>query len=418
MKLVKTSFFAAIITFIRIASGFVASKVVAIFTGPAGVALIGQFTNFVTIVLTISNGAINTGVVKYTAEYEDDDAELKKLFSTSLKISIYCSLFAGLILFCLSHFFSEFILKSTVYSNAIRILGLTIIFYSLNTLLISILNGKKQIKQYTIVNTVGTIIGLFFTIILVYIYKVQGALYAIVLSQSVVFFFTLYYVIKSSWFSKSYFNQALNLPMAKKLGEFSLMVMVSVFTAPVVQMLLRNMLIQKINLNSAGYWQGMMRISDGYLLLITTALSTYYLPKLSSLKNDKDLRNEIFYGYKMIMPTVFIGCVCIYLFRHVIITVLYTSRFMEMEKLFIYQLIGDLFKIAAWLIAYLMLAKAMTKLFIITEIIFSIIYLLLGYFGVKLFGLYGITVAFAVNYFLYFVYMLLHFRKLIFYTHE
>jgi len=418
MKLVKTSFFAAIITFIRIASGFVASKVVAIFTGPAGVALIGQFTNFVTIVLTISNGAINTGVVKYTAEYEDDDAELKKLFSTSLKISIYCSLFAGLILFCLSHFFSEFILKSTVYSNAIRILGLTIIFYSLNTLLISILNGKKQIKQYTIVNTVGTIIGLFFTIILVYIYKVQGALYAIFLSQSVVFFFTLYYVIKSSWFSKSYFNQALNLPMAKKLGEFSLMVMVSVFTAPVVQMLLRNMLIQKINLNSAGYWQGMMRISDGYLLLITTALSTYYLPKLSSLKNDKDLRNEIFYGYKMIMPTVFIGCVCIYLFRHVIITVLYTSRFMEMEKLFIYQLIGDLFKIAAWLIAYLMLAKAMTKLFIITEIIFSIIYLLLGYFGVKLFGLYGITVAFAVNYFLYFVYMLLHFRKLIFYTHE
>ncbi|RYE13476.1 MAG: O-antigen translocase, partial [Rickettsiales bacterium] len=89
MKLVKTSLFTAVVTFIRIASGFVAGKVVAMITGPAGVALIGQFTNFVSIILTVSNGAINTGVVKYTAENEKNEFKLKKLFSTALRISIY-----------------------------------------------------------------------------------------------------------------------------------------------------------------------------------------------------------------------------------------------------------------------------------------------------------------------------------------
>jgi len=418
VKLIKTSFFAAIITFIRIASGFVAGKVVAMFTGPSGVAIIGQFTNFVSVVLTVSNGAINTGVVKYTAEYEEDEDRLKILFSTSLKISVLCSIFGGLLLLSVSEFISQVILRTTIYADAIKVLGLTIIFYSLNTLFISILNGKKQIKQYTIVNTAGSLIGLTFTVILVYFYKLQGALYSVVLSQSVVFFVTVFFVIRSSWFSWQYFLKPIDSAMARKLGGYSLMALVSVFTAPVVQMLLRNIVIDKVGLNEAGYWQGMMRVSDGYLLLITTALSTYYLPKLSSLKTDKDLKNEIFYGYKIILPTVFVGCVLIFISRFLIIKILFTDGFFPMEKLFLYQLLGDFFKIAAWIIAYLMLAKAMTKLFIITEIVFSLSYLLFGYVFVYRLGLIGITLAFFINYLSYFLFMVFRFRGLIFTRYE
>ena len=149
MKLIKTSLYSAISTFIRIISGFVANKIVAIFTGPSGVALIGQFTNFVAIILTISNGAINTGVVKYTAEYEGDETKLKKLFSTSLIISTLCSVFFGLILLISSDILSTLILKDSIYKKAIKILGVTVIFYSLNNLFLSILNGKRQIRQYS-----------------------------------------------------------------------------------------------------------------------------------------------------------------------------------------------------------------------------------------------------------------------------
>lgn len=418
MKLIKTSFFAALITFIRISSGFISVKIIAMVTGPAGVAIVGQFSNFVTIVLNVSNGAINTGVVKYTAEYDESEFKLKKLFSTALRISVACSVIFGAILLIFSSFISGLVLGSDVYNNAIATLGLTIIFYSLNSLLVSILNGRKQIRKYTVVNAVGSVTGLLFTLVLVYYFKVQGALFAIVLSQSVVFFITLFFVSRSSWFSFSFFKRPIDIQIAKKLGAFSLMTLVSVFTAPVVQMILRNMVITKINVESAGYWQGLMKISDGYLLLITTALSTYYLPKLSSLKTDLELRKEIFYGYKIILPVVLLGCIIIFFFRFIIIKVLYTPDFLEMEQLFLFQLIGDFFKIAAWIIAYLMLAKAMTRLFIITEIVFSILYLILGYICVTLFDLSGITIAFALNYLIYFIYMVFYFRKLIFLKNE
>ena len=414
MQLIKTSFYSAIVTFVRIAAGFVANKVVAIFTGPAGVAIIGQFANFVAITLTVSNGAINTGVVKYTAEYENSESKLKKLFSTALKISVSCSFFFGIILLVSARYLSDLILKTPIYKNAISVLGLTIIFYSLNNLLISILNGKNQIRQHTIVNALGSLIGLLFTVVLVYFYQTEGALYSIVLSQSIIFFVTLYYVVKSSWFSYDYFTQPFDNALARKLGGFSLMALVSVLTAPIVQMILRNILIKKVDIDAAGYWQGIIKVSDGYLLLVTTALSTYYLPKLSSLKGDEEIRQEIFAGCKIILPPVFVGCLIIYFSRFFIIDTLYTQSFLPMEELFLYQVVGDFLKIAAWLIAYLMLAKAMTKLFIVTEIVFSITYLLIGYVCVDVLGLKGLTVAFAINYLIYLVFMVLYFRKLIF----
>ena len=414
MKLVKTSFFSAIITLIRLASGFIANKVVAIYTGPGGVALIGAFTNFIALALTFANGAINNGVIKYTSEYEGNEVQQKLLVSTSFKISIYCSIIFGPILIIFAPIFSTWILTNNIYTNAIRVLGISIVLYSLNSLLISILNGRHQIKTYTLVNTIGSIVGLLFTIFLVYFFKVDGALYALVLSQSIVFFVTLLLIVKSPWFSWSYFTQPFNKVLAKKLGGFSLMAIVTAILVPVSQILLRNLLIDKVGIDGAGYWQGMMKVSDGYLLLIVTTLSTYYLPKLSSLKTNKELRNEIFKGYKIILPVVLFGCAAIYYLRYWLIKVLYTPSFSPMEALFFWQLVGDFFKMAAWILSYLMLAKAMVKIFIFTEVLFTVLYVVFGLIFVHQFKLVGITFAFALNYLLYFLTMLYIFRKLIF----
>jgi O-antigen/teichoic acid export membrane protein len=255
---------------------------------------------------------------------------------------------------------------------------------------------------------------LLFTVILVFYFKIEGALYALVLTQSIVFFVTLGLIIKSDWFSWSFFKQPFDKEIARKLSHFSLMAITSSLCMPVAQILLRNMVIEELGVNSAGYWQGMMRISDGYLMIVTMSLSTYYLPKLSSLVSDKELRSEIFQGYKIILPIVFTSCLFIYLLRFFIINLLFTKDFELMSELFIFQLLGDFFKIAAWLLAFLMTAKAMTKIFIATEIVFTLTYVFLSFIFVNYLKLEGIAIAFAINYFIYLVAMIIVFRKLLF----
>ncbi|EFI4033482.1 O-antigen flippase, partial [Escherichia coli] len=93
----------------------------------------------------------------------------------------------------------------------------------------------------------------------------------------------------------------------------------------------------------------------------------------------------------------------IYLLRDFIIYLLFSDSFTPMKPLFTWQIIGDVFKIASWLLAYVMLAKAMTRIFIISEIFFSVTFVLLSYFFIKSEGTIGVTYAYCLNYFLYMI---------------
>ncbi len=414
MNLVKTSFFSALITAVRISSGFLIGKFISIVTGPSGVAIVGAFTNFISIVSTLGNGAINNGVIKYTAQYQNDLLIQKGLFSTSFKISIFASLFVGLVVLVFSKTFSLFIFNNYDNVNSIRVFSITLFFFSMNTLIVSVLNGQGEIKKLTIVNAISSFSSLILTIILVFYFNIKGALYSLVVSQVFVFLFSVIYLRKNILFSLDILRLKFDIKFLKNLSHFSLMSIVTALTVPVSQIILRNMISDNFGINFAGYWQGMMKISDGYLLVITTSLSTYYLPKLSSLETTSDLRREIFSGYKIILPIVLLGCIIIYYSKYFIINLLYTSDFLNMDSLFFWQLSGDFFKISSWILSYLMLAKARTKLYVSTEIIFSFTYVVFGYYFTQIFGFKGISMSFALNYFLYLILMIVVFNKLLF----
>jgi len=410
MTLIKTSVLTGISTVIKLVSAFVINKVIAIYIGPSGLAIVGQLQSFTSIITTFSNGAISSGIVKYTAEYQDIE-EKKKIFSSSIVISLICSLIISIFLFVFSDYLSELILKDIQYSSVFIIFGATIFLFALNMVLISILNGQKEIKKYVLVNIAGSIFSLFFTSFLIMQLNLMGALYAMVLNQSVMFFVTLAFVLKSSWFKLEYFKQGLDKESLSKLSKYSLMAIVSALTVPVSHLIIREYIGENLGWDSAGYWQGIWYISTMYLMLVTTTLGVYYLPRLSEIQDNKELRKEIFGGYKIIMPIVILASLIIFLLKEYVILIAFSKDFMPMMELFAWQLIGNVIKIASWLLAYLMLAKAMTKVFIYTEVLFSTLFVGLSILFVDKFGLVGITYAYALNNFLYLVTMIFIFRK-------
>ena len=410
MTLIKTSVLTGISTVIKLVSAFVINKVIAIYIGPSGLAIVGQLQSFTSIITTFSNGAISSGIVKYTAEYQDIE-EKKKIFSSSIVISLICSLIISIFLFGFSDYLSELILKDIQYSSVFIIFGATIFLFALNMVLISILNGQKEIKKYVLVNIAGSIFSLVFTSILIMQLNLMGALYAMVLNQSVMFFVTLAFVIKSSWFKLEYFKQGLDKESLSKLSKYSLMAIVSALTVPVSHLIIREYIGENLGWDSAGYWQGIWYISTMYLMLVTTTLGVYYLPRLSEIQDNKELRKEIFSGYKIIMPIVILASLIIFLLKEYVILIAFSKDFMPMMELFAWQLMGDVIKIASWLLAYLMLAKAMTKVFIYTEVLFSALFVGLSILFVDKFGLVGITYAYSLNYFLHLIMMIFIFRK-------
>ena len=413
MNFLKTSLLSAISTFIKLASGLVINKVIAVYIGPAGVALIGQFQNLLNVVTTLGNGAINSGVTKYVAEYNETDQQKRDAYiSTAFKITLFVSILLGVIIIVGSRFISEWIFQTEQYHVLFQVLGATLWLIGLNTIILSIINGLKQIKLFIAVNITGSLLSLIFTTILTVKYSLWGALLAMILVQALLLFISLPIAVKKL---NIYFKwqRSLSREFYKKLLAFSLMSVVSVISVSVTQIAIRNHLTTEFSLIKAGYWQSVWMISTMYLMVITTALTTYYLPRLSELEDVGKIRKEIISGYKIIIPFVLITASAIYVLRDFIIVILFTKEFYPMRELFFYQFVGDFLKMCSWTLAFLMIAKGMTKTFIITEIVFSIVFYASTVFFTDQNGLVGVTQAHAFNYLLYLMLMLVIFRKLL-----
>lgn len=412
--LVKVSFLNAIATVIKMLTGFVSVKVVAAIIGPVGVALLGQLNNFTQILLSVSNGGINAGITKYTAEYSNSEKDYVLYLGTGFWITVVLSIATSLVLFIGAGYFSLNILHDIKYKSVFYVFGGTLLLYALNALLTSVINGFKEYRKYVIANIVGSITGLLFSVVLAIQYGVYGALIATVTFQSIVFFITLGIIARSPWFKWRQFLIKFNKAVALKLGHYSLMALVSAITIPAGQIIVRSFIINDRSITDAGLWEGINRISGMYLMVITASLGVYFLPKLSELKTNQELQNEVFSVYKLVIPFLILTTFIIYVFRVFIIHLLFTEEFTGMQNLFAYQLLGDILKILGWVLGYLLLAKAMTKIYIIMELVNFVLLILFSYFLVKSYGSVGATLAFAIVYLIYLLVLCYVFRNLLF----
>lgn len=403
MTLVKTSILSFVATAIKLLAGLVINKAVAIYIGPSGLALIGQFQNFIQIAMTVASGAINTGVTKYTSEYGRENSKTPILFSTAGKISLTSSLLVGLTIILFSSIASEHLLRSRDYTYIFILFGITIPLFVINNILLYILNGLKEINTYIAINIIQSIYSLVFTTLLIIWLGLEGALIALVTNQSTVLIILLWMLRKHELIQLNNFKKTFCTKEAKKLMGYAAMALTSAATVPVSHLIIRNYIGETLGWEQAGYWQAIWYISSMYLMVVTTALSTYYLPKLSELKNKSELFSEIANGYIIIIPIVSIMAFIIYMIRDSIIWILFSNDFTEIRDLFLYQLIGDVVKIAAILIATVLLSKAMIKIYIITEILFSINFIILSIAFIDHFGLIGVTYSYLVNYTLYLI---------------
>lgn len=414
MTLIKTSLLNAIAVAIKMLTLLGINKILAIYVGPAGYAALGQFQNAVQMITTFASGAINTGVTKYTAEYCDDDHNQRLVWRTAGTIALVGSTITALLITLFNQQLAAWFLKDADYGGVFIWFAATLVLLTFNALLLAILNGKKEIARYVVANIAGSIFALIVTTIMSIQFGLYGALIALAVYQSLSFFVTLILCYKAKWFKLSYIVGGIDKATAVNLAKYTAMALTSAACLPVSHILIRNHLGEALGWEAAGYWEAMWRLSSAYLMLVTTTLSVYYLPRLSELKNLVEVKKEIIQVYKIILPVAAASSLIVYLSRDFIISVLFTQEFSPMRELFAWQMIGDTLKIGSWILAYLMLGKAMVKLFISTEILFSILFVVLTFLFTGLFQLKGVVISHAVNYFCYFAYMVFFFIRIYF----
>jgi O-antigen/teichoic acid export membrane protein len=413
--LFKISSLNSLSVIVKIGIGLITSKLLAIFVGPAGMAMVGNFKNFTSSLESISTLGFQTGIIKYVAENKEDKSELKKIFSTVF-ISLICVaiILSGVLYFSASFLNLKIFGNNYEFEVVFIVAGLALPWYVISIFWISVINGLGEYKKVIWIAILGNIIGLIISLVLILNYKTLGALLAIVLTPAMLFFVTSYFVNKELSFFSTILFKSYDFKIIKNLSSYSLMAIVSSIMGPIVYIAIRNNVIKVIGIEEAGFWETITRISSYYMMFSSTILTVYFLPKLAKSKNNLETKTVFWSYYKSILPLFVIGLLTIYFFRSLIIEILFTKEFLPVTSLFFWQLIGDVFKVAFLILGFQFLAKKMTLAFIISEITsLAILYFASNYL-ITIFGIQGVVMAQALDNLIYLIVLVVYFRKSLF----
>ncbi len=397
MTLFKTSALNAIAVGIRLVSMLILNKILAIHIGPTAYGLVGQLQNVITTVTTVASAGTSTGITKYTAEYTGKSDDQRRIWRTATFSGIAITVLLAIALLSGSNFWSVYFFGGAQYQFVIVFLSAALIFYVLNTILLAILNGLGEIRLFVVANIANSLLALFITGFLAWLWGLEGALIALTINQSIVFFVTLLFVWRRPWFRLVHFFGVPDKESIQRLSHFVLMAAATSVLGPIAQIFIRNVLAVDAGMLATGYWEAMTRISNLYLMVITMPLSVYYLPRMAMLSKVQELKDELIKVFMFLLPVTLVTAAGIFVFRDLIVSLLFTKDFAPMLELFAWQLAGDVIRMVAWLFSYLLLSKAASAKFLIAEVTATFLLVLLSITFIAELGMIGASVAYAVT---------------------
>ncbi|CAM6314868.1 O-antigen translocase [Enterobacter hormaechei] len=413
-RLLKVTALSGMLTLLKMLMGFVIAKVIATYTGPTGMAMLGQVQSMLNSFNGIINAPVSTGVVRFTAEHHKSGYEkCSPWWRATLEWTIILCviLIPSTILF--SGSLSQWLFQRADYYWVINLTAMCLPLAAIGTLFSSVINGMENYRRYVFLAMFSVVISSTVMIFMIIYFGIKGAFVAAVMQSSLIGIVMLVTNIQQPWFSLHYWWGATTKRARKDIAGYIMMAITTAITAPLALIMIRNIIISHVGWEQAGQWQAVWKISEVYLSIITIALSTYYLPRLSVLVGIREIFHDVNRTAMLVIPIAILLAVIIYLFRDMIISLLFTKDFNSSRDLFGIQLVGDVVKIGSWLYAYPMLSRGATRWYVSTEIAFSSTFVLLAAILIPLYGVHGANLAYLANYSAYFLFILVNFKRIV-----
>lgn len=412
MKLLGTAFLGGLLTLFRMLTGFIVTKFVAVYVGPTGVALLGQLQSFVAGVNGLIANQIGQGIVRFTAEHKDSDYEItKEWWSAAASLLLMTVVIVAVSVTLLSKPISLWLFDNTELYWLFIIVGFSLPLNALNSVLLGVLNGFGENKKHIYTSMVSVCCTTLSSIGFLYLFGLNGGLFAIAINNGIAAIIVIARVYRAPWFKFKFWFAQVDKKKRKVFIGYMLMGIIGAFTGPTALITIRNLISSSISVDAAGIWQAVAKISDSYLGIFTVGIGMYYFPKAAAIVSSSELRKETKHVILLITPFLMLAIVSVFFLRDFLIELLYTQAFYSARDLFVPQLVGDFFRLLAFVPASILLAKGYFKLNAIAEIIMNFCFVLFSYILLKLnYGLVSVNMAYASIYLFYLIFSVVFFN--------
>lgn len=389
---------------INILIGLVRIKVVALLLGPAGVGLIGLFSNLIGTaanVASLGTGIVGTRQIAEAAGREDANAVAaarRALFWGTLALAAAGSLVFWLLRGTLAiHVLSDPALSGEVGWLALGV-GLTVASGSQGALL----NGLRRIGDLARVSVYSALIATVLGVSALLLWHERGLLVYLLLTPAASFMVGHWYVARLPKVEGPHTQLRAMRQQWATLARLGMAFMLAGLAVTLGQLMVRTLVQRELGADALGHFEAAWVISMTYIGLVLRAMGTDYYPRLTAVIHDhaavNRLVNEQTEVALLLAGPVFVAMLGL---TPWVVELLYSSKFSEAAMVLRWQILGDVLKVASFPLGFVILAAGDGKTFIISDTTAMAVFVLFVWLGLPYLGLQATGVGFLAMYVVY-----------------
>jgi enterobacterial common antigen flippase len=371
------------------------TKVLAILLGPGGVGLEAIFDSVINLSKTAVDGISSSGVRQIaSAVGSGNEAVIAATVLTLRRVCLVLGILGATGLFFARDFVSHLAFGTGEHSSDIGLLAIILLFGAVMGGQGALLQGMRRIGDLAKMNVFGALAGAAISIPVVLLWGRAGIAAYMVLAAGASALIAWSYArrIRIEPVNVS-FNQVAS--EARSLLKLGVVFLSSGLMTTGALFLMRIFVTRQEGVYGAGQFQAATALAMVYVGFVLQAMGTDFYPRLTAVANDNRKSNQLVNEQAEISILLALpGVLATLALAPWVIQLFYSSKFDKAAEILCWQVAGTFLQVNSWPMGFIILAKGRAAALFWTDLASYSLYVVLGWFGLKIFGLPGTGMAF------------------------
>lgn len=399
---------------VSILMGLLSAKVSAVLLGPSGVGFMGLLQSLLGLSGLIAGMGVGAGLVRTGARalQDQDSRKMAALRAAAWLVTGALGVATALVMTLARAPLSQFMLGSGEHGGAVVLTAVGLMLTLAAGIQTSILNAHHRVGALARCSMLSSVIGVSFSMLLIWGWRAAAIPWAILAGCFVTWAISAYYLRRFEPRPKIELSRGEIWTALTGLLRFGAPFTASMMVGAGVTLALPVLVLHLLDTESVGYYRAAATVSVTYLGFVTASLAQDYYPRVSAVADQGKVLCELINDqHRLLMllggPIVLVMLALV----PYLVPLIYSSQFEPTVALLEWQLVGDIFKLAAWTLAFVILARSGSLTFFFIELVGGASMLLFSWLGVRWAGLEGIGMGFVACAALYYSLCLIILRR-------
>lgn len=401
--LLKSMLVIASAQFATIAIRILRAKIMAMMLGPAGIGLLSIVYNFQQLGTQAAGLGLPMSGVRELAATRADDTEVAQVRRVLIVALALQGGLAMVAVWAMREPLAIWLMGEAGHVTQIGLVGVAMFLFLLASSQDTLLQGMRRIGDLGRVMVLGTLAGSIVGVLAIWILGMDGLIWMILAEALAVLIVAWFYARRLPLPDPGWLTPGELLKRWWPMVRLGMVFMLGGLLTTATLLLVRTLITRELGLVAAGQFAAAWTITMIYVGFMLDAMAKDYYPRLTEVIDDQAASSRLM-NDQMHLALALGGPILLLMIGLApwATWLLYSNEFGAAATLIQWQMAGNVFKLASWVLAFSFIAARRGALFLGLEFLFNFLFLVVVFLGSSVVGLDIAGIAFLISYMAYF----------------